>query len=303
MAPEGGDGVEKFPSRERSAAQTLQPRVSAVVVVRRLKSTPAAAMQLDLCLRSVLAEPWTDELIVVDLDNDPEVSSMLRAFQADRRDVKLVVADKAASVASALNAGAKQGRGRWLLFLSPDVVLQRGAVQRLASAGAEARTPCVIGGRLTDMHGRDRCAVRAGALNAFSAIAVAMDLPSGRQRKRKGGATPANVSAVSSALMLMPRSDFLALDGFDESFATDGADLDLCHRAALAGGSVLFQPSASGMQFERDQRGRRKAQGLARFASKSAKTPLERLFALVAEPALVSLLALKDFVVGRPPLR
>ncbi|GIK47712.1 MAG: glycosyltransferase [Hyphomonadaceae bacterium] len=295
--------MEKFPSRERSAAQTLQPRVSAIVVVRRLKPTSAAAMQLDLCLRSVLAEPWTDELIVVDLDNEPDVSSKLRAFQADRRDVKLVVADRAASIASALNAGANQARGRWLLFLSADVVLQRGSVQRLASAGAEARTPCVVGGRLTDMRGRDRRAVRAGALNAFSAIAVAMDLPSRSRRKRKSGGMPASVSAVSSALMLMPRSDFLALEGFDESFATDGADLDLCRRAALAGGSVLFQPSASGVQFERDQRGRRKAQGLARFASKSARTPLERLFALVAEPALASLLALRDFVAGRPPLR
>lgn len=294
--------MEKFPSREQFATRTLEPRVSAVIVVRRLKPAPSAAVRLDLCLRSVLAEPWIDELVIVDLDNPAPVSSVLRAFQADRRDVRLVVADRGAGVAAAANAGARKAQGRWLLFLSPDVVLQRGSVQRMASAGAEARTPCVIGGRLTDLEGRDRRAVREGRLNAFSTLAIAMGLP-GQRRRMASVEEPADVSAVSGALMLVPHSDFVALEGFDESFATDGADLDLCRRAALAGGSVLFQPSAAGVQFARDERGGRKAQGLARFASKSAKTPLERLFALIAEPALAALLALKDFVAGRPPVR
>jgi hypothetical protein len=57
------------------------------------------------------------------------------------------------------------------------------------------------------------------------------------------------------------------------------------------------------MQFERARRGRREAQGLARFASKSARTPLEKGFALIAGPALMLLIGLKDFVVGRPPIR
>ena len=74
-------------------------------------------------------------------------------------------------------------------------------------------------------------------------------------------------------------------------------------RAADAGGSVLFLPAASGVQFERGQRGRRQAQGLALFASKSAKTPIEKAFALIAGPALLVLVGLKDFVVGRPPIR
>jgi hypothetical protein len=45
----------------------------------------------------------------------------------------------------------------------------------------------------------------------------------------------------------------------------------------------------------------RRAQGLARFAVKSAKTPLQKAFALIAAPALAVLVGLKDFVTGRPP--
>ena len=298
--------MDKFPSRERSVAASLEPRVSAVVVVHKLRPGRAHWARLDLCLRSALAEPSVDELVVVDLGNEPEVASDLRAFQADRRDVKLVSAPSGASAAAAANLGANQARGRWILFLSSDVVLQRGAVTRLASAGNGVHAPWIIGGRLTDMEGRERRVARAGSLNTFSAVAVAMDWSGPRRtprRRKTPSATPTKVAAVSDALMLMPRSDFHALKGFDEGFATDGADLDLCRRAADAGGSVLFLPAASGVQFERGQRGRRQAQGLALFASKSAKTPIEKAFALIAGPALLVLVGLKDFVVGRPPIR
>lgn len=296
--------MDKFPSPARSAATTLEPRVSAIVVAQRLRATDPAKIRLDLCLRSALAETLTDELIIVDLANDADISSMLRAFQADRRDVKLIAASDSLSAAAAANAGAKLARGRWVLFLDPDVVLQRGAVGRLTSAmGASTRTPCIIGGRLTDLEGRDRAGARPGALNAFSALAVAMEMPRTTRQRRRRGVSTTQVAAVSGAFMLMQRSDFLDLNGFDEAFVTDAADLDLCRRAADAGGSVLFQPAASGVQFERAARGRAQAQGLALFASKSAKTGIERAFAAIARPALTVLLALKDFVVGRPPIR
>jgi len=293
--------VDKFPTHARQPATTYELRVSAIVVAQN-DPTGAARKRLELCLRSVLNDTLIDELVIVDLANEPLVGSMLRAFQADRRDVKLVSVKDNVGVAAAANLGAQHARGRWLLFLDPDVVVQRGAVARLANAGGNARTPCIIGGKLTDIQGRDRVGARVGALTAFSALAVAMGLPSGK-RKRRGGTAATQVSAVSGAFMLMERSDFVDLKGFDEAFVTDAADLDLCRRASAAGGSVLFQPAASGVQFERDLRGRQQAQGLALFARKSAKTPIEKAFAWVAQPSLAVLLALKDFVVGRPPLR
>jgi N-acetylglucosaminyl-diphospho-decaprenol L-rhamnosyltransferase len=298
--------LDKFPSRERAAALALAPRVSAVVVVRGVKAGQSAT--LDLCLRSALAEPWIDDLVIVDHGNAEEISATLRALQADRRDVKLLSAADDATAAAAANHGAQYALGRWLLFLDPGVVLQRGAVARLAAAGGGARTPWIVGGRLTDTEGRERHAARGGALNTWSAIAVAMDWsakPTQRKRAAKDEQPePAAVAAVSGAFMLIPRSDFQQLGGFDEGFHTDAADLDLCRRAADAGGSVLFQPEASGVQFERMRpSGRKRAQGLARFAAKSAKTPLQKLFASFAGPALSVLMGLKDFVAGRQPVR
>jgi hypothetical protein len=300
--------VDKFPSRERATAAALEPRVSAVVVVRKAETAPSAQLALNLCLRSALVEPWIDDLVIVDVDNAPAVSSSLRALQMDRRDVRIVAAPDNASGGAAANLGAEHARGRWLLFLSPDVVLQRGAAARLAAAGAGATAPWIVGGRLTDAEGRERRAVRVGALNTWSSIAVAIGWQGAKPRTKRGkaqtDAAPALVSAVSGAFMLIPRADFQALRGFDELFATDAADLDLCRRAAAQGGSVLFQPDASGVQFTRAQPAwRKQAQGLARFASNSAKTPIEKAFAAIAAPTIAVLRALKDFVAGRAPLR
>lgn len=296
--------MDKFPSRERSAAAALEPRVSAVVVTRN------ADRSLDLCLRSAFAEPWIDDVVIVDHGNKADVSSSLRALQMDRRDVRVVSAPREASHAAAANLGASKARGRWVLFLDPHVVVQRGAVARLAAAGGGAHTPWIVGGKLTDTDGREKRAARAGALNAWSAVAVAMDWPGPRPfrvRKRRGRKLdiqePARVAAVSGAFMLIPRGDFEELNGFDEAFATHAADLDLCRRASDAGGSVLFQPAAAGVQFQgRTRGGRREAQGLALFAAKSARTPVERAFALIAGPAIAVLLAVRDLVGGRPPI-
>ncbi len=297
--------MDKFPSRERSAAAGLELRVTAVVVTR------AADRSLDLCLRSAFAEPWIDDVVIVDHASKAEMSSSLRALQMDRRDVKVVSAPPEASYAAAANLGASKARGRWILFLDPHVVVQRGAVARLAAAGGGARTPWIVGGRLTDTDGRDKRAVRAGALNVWSAVAVAMDWPGPRPfklSKKRGRRAempePSRVAAVSGAFMLVPRADFEELGGFDEAFATDAADLDLCRRASNAGGSVLFQPAAAGVQFQgRARLRRRELQGLALFAQKSARTPIERVFAFIAGPAIAVLLAVRDLVGGRPPIR
>lgn len=298
--------MDKFPSRERAAAVSLEPRVSAVVVVRDVEQ--ASQAPLDLCIRSALAEPLIDDLVVVDAGNADAVAAGLRALQADRRDVKLVTAEPNASAAAAANLGARHALGRWILFLDAGVVLQRNAVSRMAAASGGAPTPWIVGGRLTDAEGRERQAARGGALNTWSAIGEALDWPAPKPVRRRAkraekGDPPAatSVAAVSGALMLIPRSDFQSLGGFDETFDGGYADLDLCRRAAEAGGRVLFQPDAGGVQLQRGARTRRQAQNLAHFAAKSAKTPFQRAFAVIAKPALTVLVVLKDFVIGRPP--
>lgn len=293
MATESG--LDKFPSRERQSALAMATRVSAIVVVGRDAPRVHGQAPLDLCLRSLLNEPWVDELILVDRGAPRLVGAALRSLGADRRDVRVVVAAPRGSFAAAANLGAGQATGRWLFFLDPHIVIKRGAVVRLTAAGGGVRGPWTVGGRLTDMSGRDRSEAVVRPLSAWSAFALALG-----SRRAPQGAT--NVSAVSDAFMLLPRQDFDALGGFDPDFAGDYADLDFCTRVTALGGSVLFEPEAKGVRVShRSGRERKRARGLARFVAKSARTPLQRSFALIAPPMLATLLMLKDWVIGSRP--
>ena len=237
--------MDKFPTHERESAVALEPRVSAVVVVRNVQSV-SAQHALDLSLRAALAEPWIDDLVIVDAGNAPDVSSSLRSLQMDRRDVT-VIAAPGANASAAANIGAEHARGRWLLFLAPDVVLQRGAAERLAAAGAGARAPWIAGGRLTDAEGRERNAARTGSLNAWSSLAVALGWgakPPTRRVGRDDAALPSPVGAVSGAFLLAPKHDFQTLGGFDEDFWMYLEDVDLGFRARLLGCEAVFAPEA-----------------------------------------------------------
>ena len=53
------------------------------------------------------------------------------------------------------------------------------------------------------------------------------------------------VDAVSGALVLMPRTLFARIGGFDEGYRLHAEDLDLCRRARLAGATVAVANDVS----------------------------------------------------------
>ncbi len=279
-------------TRARSAAVEPQVRVSAVVVVR------AAGAPLELCLRAALAEPWIDELVIVDNGAPPPVASALRALAADRRDIVLVQGQGDVGHAAGANLGAARAHGRWLMFIDSHVVLQRGAAERMAAAGAEANAPWIVGARLVDTSGHERASARAGRLTAWSALAVACGIGAHRpKRTRRADAEQdgaIKVAAISGALMLMPRADFDRLGGFDEVFAAGVADLDLCRRASEAGGRVLMQTAAAGVHFAPGAvDARQDSSALAAYVRRSAHSAPERAFAAIARPSLAALVLLR----------
>lgn len=261
-------------SRPRVIAAQSGLRVSAVVAIG--EHIPS----LESTLRAVFAEPWIDELILVDCGADPAAASRLRGLQADRRDVRFIQAGQPVTMAQARNLGASRAAGRWVLFLDPDVVVQRGAVERMVKAGRLARSPWIVGGTLSDPHGRRR-GVTAGA---------------------RLGRRPTPVERVDGGFLLTPRAEFLSLGGFDEAYRDHGETRDLCRRARSGGGSVWLQPGAEGVEFEGTRAKNRvndaaaRVTGAARYMTKFAKSPIERAFVFVIAPIFIAAAALKALV-------
>lgn len=261
-------------SRQTTQAADAAIRVSAIVA-----ATPSGRT-LDLALRAALADPWVDEIVIVDTGAPPSVASHLRALKADRRDVALIQA-KGKGFAEAVNLGAQKARGRWLLFLDPSVVLKRGAAQRLVAAGRGSASPWVVSGKLLDSKGRERPSVRRRLPTPLLVLFGGGRLT--RAPKLKAPSIP--VRAVGGAMVLTPRQDFLALGGFCDSPSMEAETLDLCRRVGELGGEVRFAPRAEAVQFGASVGGAsaaREAEGVACYLRRAARSPWERQLASAA---------------------
>jgi len=283
-------------TRSKTATAGTDARVSAIVVVTH----EAASASLDLCLRSVLADPWVDELILVDCGAPPAVASMLRALRADRRDVTLLRMPEPLGMAEARNRGVAQARGRWLLFVQPNLALQRGAVARMVAAGRSAASPWIVGGRVLDAKGRERIDARGPLPTVGSTLAAALGW---RRKTPAAGALPTRVAAVGGQMMMTPRADFVGLGGFDDSDLEPAEALDLCRRATDAGGQVRFAPRAEGVEFASGApvgpaAAGRAARGLSRYLARAARTPRERAAVLLAAPLIGGLMVLRGLLEG-----
>ncbi|MCC7169228.1 MAG: glycosyltransferase family 2 protein [Planctomycetes bacterium] len=189
---------------------------------------------------------------------------------SDLVDVECVVVDQASDdgtpdrvrgatlVRNATNSGFAQGcvdaiaalreRSEHLLFLNPDVVIEPAALAALVAALAQdprlaAVTPLVRGAE-----GSTRVPARPAyaRADAWSFLTGSRRL---RQRRLDTSAhtpsnTPVRDAYLEGSCMLVRRSAYEAVGGFDPRFFVYFEDADLCRRLADAGGSLALVPTA-----------------------------------------------------------
>jgi GT2 family glycosyltransferase len=191
------------------------------------------------CVEHALASDRPVQVIIVDNGSDDGVPEALdRAYAADDR-VSVVYNRANLGFGPAVNRGAAQARGKLLLVLNPDCLIEPDTISRMA-AHVGPHTG-IVGAVVQDEAGhvdpasrrRDPLLARALATKlgrGQAGIDISGPLPD--------GAVPAEV--VSGAILLMPRSVFETLGGFDEAFFLHCEDIDLCRRARDHGYQVLL---------------------------------------------------------------
>ena len=195
------------------------------------------------------------------------------------------------SSAAAANLGASKARGRWLLFLDPHVVLQRGAVARMAAAGGGARTPWIVGGRLTDTEGASvapRAAGRStpGPRSRWRWIGPGRSRRSAARKTRPQGAagTDARCGGLGR-LHADPAQRFPCARRLRRRLRHRRAPILIfaaAPRTRAAACCFSQTPRASNSRAARGRPRKRKAWRCSRL--KSAKTPIQRAFAMIARP-------------------
>jgi N-acetylglucosaminyl-diphospho-decaprenol L-rhamnosyltransferase len=215
----GHDPLSSFPASP--------PAAVSVIVVSHDSGAP-----LHDCIARVLAQDVALEVLLID---NASRDGSLQGLPVDPR---LTVVRNAGNpgFGVACNQGARLAAAPVLLFLNPDCLLPQRALARLLGALSQAPDVGLLGAQLRDADGRAQPAARRALPTVAGLLRPVRD---GRL-----GAIDANgierVEATSGALMLMPRSLFEQLGGFDEGYVLHCEDLDLCRRVRVTGHDVAI---------------------------------------------------------------
>lgn len=187
------------------------------------------------------------ELVIVDNGSDnPETIDLLRRIEGGEGPwPTLVVRDGAPFNYSALcNEGARRARGDYLLFLDNDTaILQDDWLDRLMTSGQRPEVGMVA--PRFSVPGSGKIHGTGTVLGLHGLAASPYDhLLHPEDPGYQGRATvDQNVAAVSGGCMLIRRSVFESIGGFDEgNFPVEHAALDLCLRLRGTGHSIAWTP-------------------------------------------------------------
>ena len=139
----------------------------------------------------------------------------------------------------------------WVLVVNPDLVLGAGSIDTLlATIGTDDRIASVgpatysVDGSLYPS-ARPVPSLRSGIGHALFANVWVRNPWSSRYRATLDTSAPADVGWLSGACVLVRRSAFHQVGGFDESYFMYFEDVDLGYRFGRAGFRNVFEPRAS----------------------------------------------------------
>jgi len=222
-----------------------EPLVSVIVVSHNLKD-----LLLDCLTALHEAADVPFETIVVDNNSrDGSAAAVEEAFPG----TKVHRMRKDSGFGRAHNAGLEVARGRFVLLLSPQVMVGPGCVGELSDFLLVRPDAGAVSPRLLAADGR----LDEGARRSFPTPSVAIYRLLGLSRlfphsKRFGrhnfGYLPADrpheIDAGTSACLMIRRAAIDKVGRFDAAYFMYGEDLDFCYRLKQGGWKVFYVPSA-----------------------------------------------------------
>ena len=221
---------------------TWQPRGSLVSIIIPTHDNHQLLWHNLLSIHALTAYQNYEIIVVNTAGADRETSGLFAVCEQSRR-TRVVECDATASQWKAHNFGAAHAQGDLLLFLDDNLeILHRDWLEELVR-WAELPEIGVVGAKLLQPDG----------LIQHAGLVVGLDMPVGRifagSSEQTWGIFGSvewyrNYSAVSGSCQMIPRDLFERVGGYDESYQTAFADVDICLQIGRAGRRVMYTPWA-----------------------------------------------------------
>lgn len=210
----------------------MNAAIAAIVVTYQSGST------IDACLSRLRQAQDIAEIRVIDNGSlDGTLDIVQRHASHDPR-VRFVGNPDNPGFAAANNQGVTDSHSPWLAFINPDLMIEPDTLTELRSRG-EVLGDCLLGVEQVDEHGHADEAVRRrdpDFLLMLRSPGKGSKLAVPRDRHQAVQPVP----ALSGALLMMPRTLFERIGGWDAGYRLHAEDLDLCRRAREAGAVVAI---------------------------------------------------------------
>lgn len=222
-------------------------RADVAVVICTYRSRLEVGEALQSCLTSGFAP---GQVTVIDNCSDDGTADLVAQ---EFPEVRLVRLQQNLGFAAANNLAAKDLEGSALLLLNPDAVLVEDAAQMMLKALAEDPRRAAISPRIDRPDGRLDAACRRTFPTPMIAFWRLVGLSRLRPASPRFGAynlthlevdQAMEIDSGSGACLLIRRTVWDQLQGFDPKFFMYGEDLDLCWRIYERGDTVWYEPSA-----------------------------------------------------------
>jgi len=204
--------------------------IAAIIVTHQSAST------ISECLKRLQRAQGVAQIRVVDNHSrDATVEIVQRQASQDAR-LHFIANPDNPGFGTACNQGVADSTAPWIALVNPDCMVELATLNTLLAHARSLPGEAVIGAVLVDKHGHEDPAShrRDPQFVAMLRGRVAQHLviPMNKEQILQ------QVEAISGALMLMPRTLFVRMGGFDPGYRLHMEDLDLCRRAREAGAIV-----------------------------------------------------------------
>lgn len=188
------------------------------------------------------------EIVVIDNASSDGSREML---EWDFPAVQVVRSETALGYGASHNLGFRHSRGEYVLILNNDMIVGDGALDKMMRRARAGDRVGMVGCRLRNSDGslqpscgRDGTVLRTIADDVFPFRTPFERLGIREWMREWSHDRERFVEVIQGSCMLLPRSVFEAVGGFDESFHFFREEFDLCRRVRDAGYQVLFYPDA-----------------------------------------------------------
>lgn len=211
---------------------------------------------LELCIRSIREKTKYENYEIVIIENNSATQEIFEYYEEVQKDekIRVITWNREFNYSAINNFGVKHAKGDLLLFLNNDVeVLTDDWMEELVGNCLRPEVG-ITGVKLLYPDGTIQ---HAGTVIGMGGVAGHMfvNMPGERSGYLHKASLQMDYSAVTAACMMMKRSVFEKIGGFEERLSVAFNDVDLCLRTNEAGYLVVYDPYVKLYHYESKSRG------------------------------------------------